>query len=185
MFLVVTGPDGAGKSTLIQNLQENFKTSFDVVHKGVPPKDIYDAEATLWQVLFDRIRTGRSYLCDRLNYPDDLIYSSIITGVNSDLIADQEAGIVRVLKECKAYFIYVTAPLDVILERDAARGGDPYVRRNAHEAIHREYEEMFEMFPLPFSRIDTSVYNEINAAEKAWRDALYFYTVNPAWKGAR
>lgn len=185
MFLVVTGPDGAGKSTLIQNLQENFKHPFDVVHKGVPPKSVEEAEAVLWEVMLERIRTGKSFLCDRLNYPDDLIYSPIITGRNSDLIYDQEAGIVRMLKACKAYYIYVTAPLDVILERDAARGGDPYVQRRQHEAVHHAYEEMFEAFPLPFTRIDTSVYNEINAAEKAWRDALYFYTVNSNWKGAR
>ncbi|MCA1806314.1 MAG: AAA family ATPase [Actinobacteria bacterium] len=182
MFVVVTGPDGAGKSTLIEELKDKFQ--FDVVHKGIPPKSIEEAEATLWEVLFDKIRTDKNYLCDRLNYPDDMIYSPIITGQDSELIVDQEAGIVRVLKECKAYFIYVTAPIDVILERDSKRGGDPYVAREKHEAIVNAYEHMFAGFPLPYSKIDTSVYNVVNAGEKAWRDVLYYYTVNSNWKGA-
>lgn len=188
MFLIVTGPDLAGKSTIVSSLNRSFRP--DVLHKGVRPKDSEEAEATLWRVLFDHVRNNKSYICDRLNYPDELIYASIFSKGEhqAQRLIDQEAGIVRMLKEMHAYTIYVTAPPEVILERLKKRG-DEHIDASMVHDIDAAYEKHFENYPLPYTRIDTSIYNEHNAFEKAWRDALYYYSEavpnKREWMGTR
>lgn len=69
-IIVVEGPDGAGKSTLCENLQEHFK--WPVVHGGGPLTSRHD--------FLDRNRTkGWSDLepkiCDRVSYISERVYA--------------------------------------------------------------------------------------------------------------
>lgn len=165
MFVVFTGPDLAGKSTTIEKIWERFNP--DVRYKGTRPKDSREAEDTLWRVLVDHIRTGNSYICDRFNFPDEIIYARVFGPQPALRLEDQEAGIQRLMMEIGAFFVYMTADIDVLIQRYKDRG-DTHVNEDMIIKAHQNYEDFFHSTQLPYIRIDTTWAVPNQAYEQAW-----------------
>jgi len=164
MFVIVTGPDRAGKTTLVSKLQEQIY--FNIIHKGVAPKTDTEANEVLWDILVFRLKNmDKSFLCDRLNYPDDLIYSPIVTGTNNSLMERDQAAIERVLKQIDPFFVYVTCDIDTLSQRWLELGEDPYVSWEQTVAIHALYEHFFANTEYPYIRIDTSIHDSYDTSD--------------------
>lgn len=73
MIVVLIGPDKSGKSTLAQKLQDHYGWG---IYKGTPIADKTEMVRRVVQVVKDHL--GSNLICDRLQYPEDLIYSPII-----------------------------------------------------------------------------------------------------------
>lgn len=185
MFVIVIGPDNAGKSTIIRGIQQT-PLKFDTYFKGLAPENPHAAAEAFWKVVKVHLQTGNSYLCDRLYYPDDIIYREVVEPGFKDIstaVYDQEAGMMAMLKEIDAFFVLVTASPDTLV----ARGVDNrrYVDAEQLREVKRRYDDLFMSYPLPFTVIDTDVYNKDQAVDKVWRDIIYFYEIGRhiGWKG--
>lgn len=166
MLVIVTGPDRAGKTTLIDYLTKSI--NFDYFHKGLAPADKYEAEASLWSFLRTVINNPhKRYLCDRLNFPDDIIYRPVIENETSGIIHEKQHEITEVLCHMKAFFVYVTADLKTLTQRWNVLGDDSYVTLKQNEVIWAKYELFFATTKIPHVRIDTSLLTPQEANEVA------------------
>ena len=168
MIVIVTGPDRAGKTTLVNNLR-NW-VNFDVYYKGVAPKSHADADDALWELLMDKLQNStQRFLCDRLPYPDDLIYSPIVVGSPNPFITQALPVVERVLRSMSPFFIHVTCPLPTLRQRWKDLGEDSYVTLEQNEAIWSDYHAFFKNTSFPHTRIDTYLYSPDECAYNAFK----------------
>ena len=104
--IIVVGPDGAGKTTLIKRLSE--------VLDMPTVKCDYRTEDKLAETL-KRLNTQINVIYDRFFIPDDIVYSAVKHQSHQDY-----AEAFNLLNQCNPVIIYVTAPLDTLYERSAA-----------------------------------------------------------------
>lgn len=110
-MIIVEGPDGAGKSTLVNSLADRLRY---IVHRNSgPPKDV--------EALHERINKYRSLphwtICDRHAGLSELIYGPIIRGTR---IAFNPSAILpgKVL-------IYCRPPLETLMASHVIKESDP------------------------------------------------------------
>lgn len=162
MRIIVEGPDGAGKTTLIAALAQrldlkvvrhshaDFKRLAKVV--GCDPGELLRRH--IEEILEDNITLADGYIHDRWYYPSDVIYCPIVEGHTSP-IAPYAAGIEAKLKELQVLVIYVRADVATLQSRLAARGDD-YVQAQQLEQILAAYELFVDNTEIPFVQVGTS-----------------------------
>ena len=150
--IIVVGPDGAGKTTLIKRLSE--------VLDMPTVKCDYRTEDKLAETL-KRLNTQINVIYDRFFIPDDIVYSAVKHQSHQDY-----AEAFNLLNQCNPVIIYVTAPLDTLYERSAA-WADDYVKKEELSKIIEEYGNFFDYFEGPVFRVnntdpvDSSDYEEM------------------------
>lgn len=170
--VIVIGPDGAGKTTLINRLH---------TYLGMPVhKCDYRTE--------DKVAMAKEYLendidviYDRFFFPDDLVYSNVKHQAPSDY-----SEVVNLLTKSNPVIIYISAPMDVLIERSKA-WADDYVSVEELDKIKEEYGGWLDYLDdfLPVLRInnvaplDSSEYDEqlesIDAFINKCRDIYTYY----------
>ena len=148
MILIIEGPDGAGKTTLVNQLAK--ETGYPVVHTGVP-KPGEDVVAQYVLVMKEHGKTGlildRSWLSDivyRSAMNDNIIPLTSSVLYSLDCVAQSNGG---------GMIIYCTAKPRVLWARAKARG-ETYIKTYEQlENIHSLYEKLFnEYIGLPVVR---------------------------------
>lgn len=107
--IIVTGCDKTGKSTLIKGLTTALADSDYKYHKGDLPKSTEEAINTAHAIIYRCDSHNKSFLMDRFNYPDELVYSHVMAGTPSSELIDQFSEIFDWLVETKPLFIYCEA----------------------------------------------------------------------------
>lgn len=158
MIIIVEGPDGAGKTTLIDKL---LKSSCGAVyhHFGAPASA--EEAANYYQVYADTIKActpDALHVFDRSWY-SDMVYGPVMRGkcemtqTHADMLA------AMCIAHGGAMIIYCTAPVSTLWQRCKARG-ETYITDVAKLA------EIAKLYPtvmrenvsyLPVVRYDTSV----------------------------
>lgn len=80
-IVVVEGPDGSGKSTLIKNLREDTSRYYVSLHNAGPPQDVLNVQCiTNW---IAKMAVGRVPLvCDRISLISEPIYGQVLRNEN-------------------------------------------------------------------------------------------------------
>lgn len=80
-IVVVEGPDGSGKSTLIKNLRGATDRYYVTLHNAGPPRDVLNVQCvTNW---IERMSFGRVPLvCDRISLISEPIYGEVLRREN-------------------------------------------------------------------------------------------------------
>jgi hypothetical protein len=80
-IVVVEGPDGAGKTTLIKNLRKTTDRYYVSLHNAGPPKDVLNVQCvTNW---IERMAVARVPLvCDRISLISEPIYGEVLRKEN-------------------------------------------------------------------------------------------------------
>lgn len=125
--VIFVGPDGAGKTTMIQRLAERL--DMPVVKCDYRTED---KVAKAKELLTEQI----DVLYDRFYYPDDVIYSQLKNNVAPDY-----TEVISMLKRHNAILIYVYAPMSILKERSAA-WADDYVSVSELSSIICNYENL-------------------------------------------
>ena len=174
--IIVVGPDGAGKTTLIERLSK-------LLNMPVTKCD-YRTE--------DKIKASMEYLdsqidviYDRFFFPDDIIYSYIKQQEHKDY-----SEVESKLRVSNPVIIYVTAPLEELEKRSEA-WADDYVKVNDLNDIMWEYEEFFEQYDGVFpvitinnvAEVDSDEYNEqLNVIKEFIDRAREIYMTYPTYE---
>lgn len=80
-LIVVEGPDGAGKTTLIRNLRNSTKRHFLTLHRSGPPGTIANVRAYL-ELTRHAARSDLPVICDRHPLISEPIYGQVLRGHN-------------------------------------------------------------------------------------------------------
>lgn len=138
MLIVCEGVDGAGKSTLIDQLEEHLPYDrTDTRHLGPPEGD--PLEECLTVIRGYRPREGMHLLVDRLHL-GELVYGPIFRGESK--LAGVGAGIVNQrLSALGGLLVFVDAPLAVLESRVDTRGDD-YVKQHQLGQIRDGYHKI-------------------------------------------
>lgn len=93
MSVIIEGPDGSGKSTLIERLVE--LSGYPSRHKGGPPKSYEEARERM-RVLFEE---DYGKICDRCVVISEPIYGEILRGRSWVTSMDFKRGVERLIKD--------------------------------------------------------------------------------------
>ena len=151
--VIVIGPDGAGKTTLISRLATYLNMP---VHKCD-----YRTE--------DKVAMAKEYLendidviYDRFFFPDDQVYSELKQVANADY-----GEVFSLIQKRNVVIIYVSAPLEVLTERSKA-WADDYVKVSELTKLKEIYgswlDYLDDLFPVlrinNVAPLDSSEYDE-------------------------
>ena len=144
MLIVLEGIDGAGKTTLAEELAEQFAATHphfttEILHRGplkpeVDPLDEYENSLT-----YNAANLTKLVICDRW-YLSEMIYGPLYRG-RSRVDEFRWAHIEKFLQARGAVKLLVSAPLSVIEERLAARGED-FLNSEDRKFVHAKYLEL-------------------------------------------
>lgn len=126
MIIVIEGPDGVGKTTLINAIRKAWGDTTVTVRQGPPPTgisavehyvtaaiDLVKAHEKLTLVITDRLHAG------------ELVYGPILRGA-SRLSTEEYNSITHFLVARGALLVHCTLPEDIMIDRLVARdGGKP------------------------------------------------------------
>ena len=119
MLIIIEGVDGAGKSTLVEAIQDELPAA-EMIHKGpIKRSPLIEYEASLEHY---RVNSGRDIVCDRWHI-GELVYGPLLRG-ESKLSPASLEHIELFLATRGALRTWVQTPLHVIQERISGRGED-------------------------------------------------------------
>ena len=155
MFIIVEGPDGAGKSTLVYNLLKAYPGS---VHRHFGRPETDEDAYNYWQVYAEAIDTadpGLVTIFDRSWYTD-LVYGPVFRNRTEMSLMHVKMLEAMVYVKGGGHVIYCTAPIKTLWARCGKRGED-YVRsRQQLLDVSNGYADILtNVCTLPVVRFDT------------------------------
>ena len=134
MFILVEGPDGAGKTTLAKKLADAF--GYDYYHFSYP-KDEAEAVA-LFDTYLDFITTHDDCVVDRM-FPSTMVYGDILRD-RPELTKSQHDRLVFELSLKDASVLFCTNNTKVLWERCQDRGEEYITSYDIFHDICVEYD---------------------------------------------
>lgn len=153
MFIIVEGPDGAGKTTLIKKLQAQFPNS-KYLHFGVP-----EEPTKQYEMYLHAIETAGKYsdiiILDRCWY-SDMVYAPIMRGTEDVTVATSRKLDAAIITYGGGIVIYCTAPIDVLWERCQTRGEDYVKDIETLQKLSQAYTAVMKQSLLPVITFNTA-----------------------------
>lgn len=156
-YYLIDGPDGAGKTTLVEKLLKQFPGAL-VVHCGKPAND--EEAFNYWKKHASIIKDSadeRVVIFDRCWY-SDRVYAPIMRG-REEMTPQQREYLELLVKEHGGgVVLYLTGNVRDLWRRCKRRGEDYITSESLLRRLHDRYElEMKLVTVLPVVRIDTTV----------------------------
>lgn len=135
MIIIVEGPDGSGKSTLVKQICEKLK--YEEL-KCIPRN--YPGQYSLWNVFLSNCtNSGKNYVIDRC-FISELIYRCCMEDSYPNITMSR---IVDLLYNHKVLYIFCENEHSFT---NAIQRGETYVtNKNKHDAIVKAYNLLFNM----------------------------------------
>lgn len=152
-LLIVEGPDGAGKTTLIKSI--TAKTKATVIHFDKPKPD-EDSFLMYLRVMVDALRDENEVLIMDRAWYSEIVYHAIMRPDTAELL-DKEQIITLELAALQLYqplVIRCTAAFEVLRKRCDTRGEDYVAQATALKAISDMYDTLTIRLPCITIRTD-------------------------------
>jgi thymidylate kinase len=137
MIYIVEGPDGAGKTTLVNRLQEMF--GYPVKHRN-KPKNEEEKQMMLAGYAYD-IATGGNFIYDRCWY-SEMVYGPVMRDA-SVITADQMVALEEaIVRNGGGIIIHCTDATNILWNRCTSRGEDYITSRDTLDDIREGFEQL-------------------------------------------
>lgn len=114
-IIIVEGPDGSGKSTLVKNLQNKFILKSLKTIKHGPPVDAEDLYERCRDILTEAIHSNMNCIIDRFGLIGEQIYGPALRGKDMWVeIPQKKQEIFTALNALNPFFIYCRPPANII-----------------------------------------------------------------------
>lgn len=155
-FILIEGPDGSGKTTLVNNLLKAHPGSVTVHFSNPKTKEEAD---NYWKVYSDAIYYAKPNVLtifDRC-WISDRVYGPIFRNRQEMSIEHTRLLESAVIANGGGFLFYCTAPINTLWKRCTTRGEDFVQTREQLEQISESYATEVKYCTLPVVRYDTSV----------------------------
>lgn len=141
MIIIIEGPDGAGKTTLANQLSR--QTKYDIVHRSQPKTD--DEKKHMMSEYVAAIKSSKNTILDRCWY-SEMVYGPIMR--DASVISYPEMyKLEKLLAKAGAIVIYATAPKAALWQRCQKRGEDYITSHATFCQICDAYEQLMTDVP--------------------------------------
>ena len=146
--VIFIGPDGSGKTTLTKIIAERLdmhyhKCDYRQANKPALAKELLHSQIDV--------------IYDRFYYPDELIYSKVKNVTLDESYYHELLSILKDLQKVNTIFVYVSADLEVLVERSKA-WADDYVDVTELTDIIDQYQKWISymnIIGIPVIEVDT------------------------------
>ena len=154
-YILVEGPDGAGKSTLVKNLKEQFGDRAVCYHFGVPAD--HTKQYNLYaDTILKHENTNAVVIFDRGWY-SDRVYAPIMRH-REEMSRKQAKELDKIVKVTGGgVILYCTADIDTLWDRCQQRGETYIENKEQLLLISKTYDFMLMFSELPVVKYDTSI----------------------------
>jgi len=152
MILVVTGLDGTGKTSTVNELRKIVRHASFIAEPY--PGDNLTFKLVRKEVFESHVKWAShiNVIYDRATLLEDLVYEELFNGRSSHF--EKDPSIDRTFS--KAKFVYLTTDLDTLKVRLKKRGDD-YVTPDQLEQLDNKYREVFDKYGIKPFEIDTTM----------------------------
>lgn len=141
MIIIIEGPDGAGKTTLANQLRD--QTGYMILHRS-QPKNEEDKKRMMDEYL-QVIKSNKNVILDRSWY-SEMVYGPVMRD-DSVITYPQMYDLERALARNGALIIYCTAPEQTLWKRCLKRGEDYITKREDFHEICNGFDRL--MYGVP------------------------------------
>lgn len=143
MFIIVEGPDGAGKTTLVEQLKHQMHA--EVLHFSKPSEG--DDQFMMYADAITA-NSGKNIIMDRAWY-SELVYGPVMR--DGSKLADQHVAALEAMVSIHGggMIIHCTAPIRTLMSRCNKRGEDYVKLQGQLDAIRLGYYKVLEASTLP------------------------------------
>lgn len=152
MIVVITGLDGTGKTSTVNELRNIVKNASFVAEPY--PGDNLTFKLVRKEMLQLNVKWDNhiKVIYDRATLLEDMVYERLFTGRQSYFEGDPMID--RVFSKIR--FVYLTTDIDTLKIRLKKRGDD-YVTPDQLEQLDQKYREVFEKYGIKPLEIDTTM----------------------------
>lgn len=141
MFIIIEGPDGAGKTMLANKLRD--QTGYMLLHRSQPKTE--EEKAKMMDEYLQVIKSGKNCIFDRAWY-SEMVYGPVMRDA-SVIDYPQMYALEKSLAKCGAIVIHCTAPANTLWKRCTTRGEDYIVDAVTFKKIYDGYQAL--MYEVP------------------------------------
>lgn len=153
-FIILIGSDGAGKSTVAQELQKVL--GYPVEHHG----SVKSYEDGKHEYFSNIEKINYSVIKDRF-HEGEQVYAPIYRGYTADYFPELEKAL---LHKFSPLLVQIQPPFEVILKRIEERGED-FVKPEHFRYAYDKIDEIYENSNLPKMKIDSDYFSASVIAE--------------------
>lgn len=161
MVVILEGIDGAGKSTVFEELKLRFGETATYIKESYPGKDPEERVRRLL-LLESCIASKNLVIYDRSTCIDDLVYEPVIAGQASIFDSDWIGRLSSVLKKCLIIQFVVSSNLAA--GRIKVRGDDYVTPEKLHD-LHNQYQAVYHKLGLYPVQINVDCLTPSDVAE--------------------
>lgn len=137
MFIIIVGPDGAGKSTLARKI--SAQTGFEIIKRNKPESE--EEKQQMYQQYCQVIMHRNNVIFDRFAYCEQ-VYGTVMR--DKSVLSDAQVKYLESLLAMKgAIVIHCTDDIDVLWKRCKERGEAYVVDYNKLAQIKYMYDDIF------------------------------------------
>lgn len=177
MIVNVSGCDGSGKTTLVNNLLTHFSKNATTAHFS-NPRDYDDGKNQYYSFLEQHQKNSEFILCDRF-HEGEWVYAPIYRNYTADYLKDLEE---QIITKHNYLLVFLYAELKDILSRTDVRGED-FVKREHFQLVLDNFLNNFLLKQsLPFIYLNTSTYSPRECLEMTLKAVKDCFTILSAFR---
>lgn len=142
MIILIEGPDGSGKTTLANKIQQ--QTGYTLLHRSYPKTE--EEKANMKNEYMEVIKSRKNIIMDRCWY-SEMAYGPAMRGETNITYPDMYELEKAIVRYGGGMVIYCTGPINTLWQRCISRGEDYVVDKDTYREIYTTYETVMEDVP--------------------------------------